>query len=89
MNNLDFQKEENYKDVETNKDIVTEGSGFTPIGGGSNYFKGNFDGNNNRIDNLYIKNSDATKISIGLFGYIENSTISNLTLSGNIETTES
>ena len=98
-NNLNFQNKESYKDSETTKykDIngngedetliieLTTGSGFEPIGVGDNHFKGNFDGQNHRIDNLYIKNTDTESLSLGLFGKIENSTISNLTISGNIE----
>ena len=67
-----------------------EGTGFTPIGyatGSENIsFNGTFDGNENTISNLYIKNNIASK-SVGLFGKISNSTIKNLKLTGNVITT--
>ena len=54
---------------------MTTGSGFKPIGRVENYnyfyFKGNFDGENNSINNLY-KN--------GFFGYISNAEIKNIKL---------
>ena len=59
-------------------------SNFIPIGTDANRFKGNFNGDNHTISNLYINNS--TSDSIGLFGVIENSSINNLTLEGKIET---
>ena len=85
--NIDFKNKDSYKDGENSElyTKVTTGTGFTPIGVGDNYFKGNFDGKNHRIDNLYIKNTDGTGLSLGLFGKIEDSTISNLTVSGSIE----
>ena len=69
----------------------TSGKGFTPIGITDNYlsdiyFKGNFDGQNHRIDNLYINNSNINGRYIGLFGRISDSKISNLTLSGEVKT---
>ena len=85
--NLDFQNKDSYKDKENSElyNQVTTGTGFTPIGVGDNHFKGNFDGKNHRIDNLYIKNTDTEDLALGLFGKIENSTISNLTVGGSIE----
>ncbi len=78
MNNLDFQKEENYKDAKTNKDIVTTGSGFTTIGSNDNAFSGTFDGNNNRIDNLYIYNQRS------FIGFLKDGEVKNLTVEGEI-----
>ena len=74
--------------VEAIKTELTTGSGFIPIGitGDTIYdnnFMGNFDGGNYRLDNLYINNNKSGKY-IGLFGRIIDSTISNLTLSGDI-----
>lgn len=52
---------------------------FTPIGINSSYpFNGNFDGNGNKISGINISRSN---YPAGLFGYISNATISNLTVS--------
>ena len=56
-------------------------SNFTPIGTNTNRFKGNFNGENHIINNLYIEKEDK---EVGLFGVIENSKISNLVLYGEI-----
>ena len=54
------------------------GSGFEPIGDSSNYFTGTFDGQGYTIDGLYIyRPSDS---GVGLFGYTDGSTISNVGL---------
>ncbi len=87
MNNLDFQNEENYKDAEINKDIVTTGSGFTPIGKEATPFSGTFDGNSNRIDNLYIHNTDVLDSEMFSFiAYLKNGEVINLTIEGEITT---
>ena len=57
-------------------------SNFTPIGTNTNRFKGNFNGDNHTISNLYINQSYS-----GLFGAIENSYIINLKIKGEILTT--
>jgi len=83
-----------YGDINDNgieEELLTElttGSGFTPIGASelNMYFKGNFDGNNKTIENLYIINNKIVR-SVGLFGNIENSIISNLNISGQINIT--
>ncbi len=63
-----------------------DSEGFTPIGRkDGEKFKGNYNGQNFSISNIYI-NSDAGKTEFGLFGYIEDSTIENLTVL-NIEIT--
>ena len=64
----------------------TTGKGFTPIGMWTNqsYFKGNFDGLNHRLDNIYINNSTES-VAIGLFGVCVDCSIQNLILSGNIK----
>ena len=98
---LDFNNNSSYEDAtrtdfgDLNEDgtienIKTEltketGKGFTPIGNTTNRFKGNFDGNNYIIGSIYINNSRGNVN--GLFGSTQNSTISNLTLTGNIKTT--
>jgi len=51
-------------------------SNWIPIGNGSNYFQGDFDGNGKVISNLTI-NRPATNY-IGLFGYIFNAEIRNI-----------
>ncbi len=76
VNNIEGIKEEL-----TNK----EGTGFEPIGKAIR-FQGNFNGNNKRLDNIYEENINDTNNYLGLFKNIENSTIKNLTLSGNINT---
>lgn len=63
------------------------GQNWTPIGTSSNHFRGNIDGNNCEISNLYINSIISY---IGLFGYItsEESEIKNISIvSGYIKTT--
>lgn len=114
LNNLDFNDDDSYKNpndkslgdinndgkVEEIKTEVTTGSGFVPIGIGSDYdsvsnvslykyFNGKFDGNGKEIANLYINSIETpekTEEYIGLFGYISSSAfeVKNLTLTGNI-----
>ena len=58
-------------------------SNFTPIGTESNPFLGNFNGDNHTISNLYINNTvDSSKI--GLFGYLTDTSVSNLEVTGNV-----
>lgn len=59
----------------------TEAVSWQPIGTSSTRFKGIFDGKEHTISGLYI-NSNETHL--GLFGYIEDSIIKNLTVSGNV-----
>lgn len=47
-----------------------------------NYFCGNFDGNGYTIANVYF--NDTSKIGVGLFGSLQNATVTNLTVTGNI-----
>lgn len=70
---------------------LTTGSGFIPIGLSDatildKYFSGNFNGNENKIDNLYIYNTHNVNMSIGLFGLTKNANISNLGVSGLVKT---
>ena len=51
---------------------------WTPIGTETNPFKGNFDGEGFSVSGIYI--SDSTLQNQGLFGYINGSTIQNLTV---------
>lgn len=77
---------EGIKDELTNKD----GCGFKPIGDErtpNNYFSGTFLGQGFEIRNIYIKvNDDDTSRSVyaGLFGCVENGTIKNIGITGNI-----
>ncbi len=59
---------------------------WTPVGGTSatKAFKGQFDGQNYTISGLYI---NATTTYQGLFGYVQNGTIQNLTVQGNVTST--
>ena len=71
------------------KTLCTSGEGFIPIGiCTENYgFEGIFNGNDCSIKNLYINRETAPENMedyIGLFGYITDSTIENLTLTGQI-----
>jgi hypothetical protein len=54
------------------------GQGLSPIGNQDEPFSGNFDGNGKTISNLSIDRSSTA--NIGLFGYTENATISDLHL---------
>lgn len=67
-------------------DISLSGFNWTPIGGNSSTkaFKGQFDGQGHKIDSLYIQ---ATTTYQGLFGYVSNGTIKNLTVEGELNTT--
>lgn len=85
-------KDESYGDlngdgvVEGIKAELTKGRGFTPIGTSSYPFKGTFNGMGNEIQNIHINSSDSY---VGLFGYIQEAKIKNLTVTGNITTTNS
>jgi hypothetical protein len=50
--------------------------GFLPIGSVAQYFRGNYDGQNHTIDNLFINRP--TSDFIGLFGYTTNASIQNI-----------
>lgn len=52
---------------------------WTPIGTSTHNYTGNFDGNNLTISGLYIARGDKVTYS-GLFGYVSNAQIKNLTL---------
>lgn len=60
---------------------------WEPIGNHTKIYKGTFDGNNKTITNLYINNIQEY---MGLFGYISQSTIKNLTfVNANVTNTDS
>lgn len=58
---------------------------LSPVGNSKHPFKGVFNGNNHKIEGLKFKNFDYC----GLFGYIENATIKDVTVSGDFSLTES
>lgn len=68
-----LEKSLNLKDIES----------WIPIGNG-NAFKGTFEGNGKTIDNINLKDGN----SLGLFGNLENATISNLGVSVNVVLSE-
>ena len=82
-----------YGDINGNEkveDLLTElttGKGWIPISNwirtGGSVFSGTFNGSGNKISNLYIDNEEETDYS-GLFGFIRNGIVTNLSLSGNI-----
>jgi len=55
-----------------------DGEGFLPFGNSSTKFMGSYDGNSNTISSLTIDRSSTD--NVGLFGYIELATITDLTL---------
>ena len=89
MNDLDFNNVKSYEkanrtdfgDVNNNGTIeelrkeLTTGEGWQAIGTDSKRFKGDFNGNNYTISNLYLNKAENY---IGLFGYIDNATVKNL-----------
>jgi hypothetical protein len=57
------------------------GAGFEPVGGnGASDFRGNFDGQNHTISNLYINRSTTGQDYVGLFGEIGYGHVLNVTL---------
>ncbi len=60
-------------DIDCDVSPYNETTGFLPIGNATNIFNGTFDGQNYTITGLFQDND--TKDYMGLFGYIENSTI--------------
>ena len=77
-------------DFDTNQDGIMDdndaywnvGEGWLPIGDSRNKFSATFDGNGHVINNLYINRP--TTGYIGLFGYINNSEIRNVGLTGSL-----
>ena len=88
MNDIDFKNEESYESTESteytkyytnyNAGTYTTASSWERIGTTSSiYFAGTFDGNGNKISNLYI---NATTANQGLFGTSIGGTFKDLTL---------
>ena len=100
--NLNFKSKYSYKDStrtdfgNLNDDdtdgnaLITEmttGTGFTSIGNYQRAFCGHFDGRGHTIANIYINSLEGDKITRALFALIaENASISNLTITGDIQT---
>lgn len=84
INNLDFKNQADYYNSDTSYTEMTTGSGFIMIGLIESPFQGIFDGNNNKIDNILINNTSELddNMRMGLFRYISNATIKDLTISG-------
>lgn len=69
-------------DIDLSTKCGTELGNWTQIGNSStNYFGGTFNGANHTISNLYLYNDKSTKVG-GLFSYIKNATIKDVTLTG-------
>ena len=81
---IDENSEKNLKELITDEN----GVGFIPIGMSSssaeNRFRGNFDGGNNEIKNIYVN----TKNNAGLFGGVFDATVENIKISGSINSTD-
>lgn len=58
------------------------GLGFDPLGDDTNKFIGNFDGQNHTISNITINRP--SEEYVGLFGYIDSSSVTNLNVSGTV-----
>lgn len=67
-------------------DISLSNYAWKPVGGNASNkaFKGQFDGQGHSVSGLYI---NATTTYQGLFGYVQNGTIKNLTVQGNVTST--
>ncbi len=91
MRDLDFESADSYRSGIVNNSLTKNGSGFTPIGsyssGGGRAFSGVFDGKEHTLSNLYINVTGYPTYSTGLFGYLKNATIMNLTIDGTIKCT--
>ena len=71
------------KTIKLGEDIDLAGLPWIPIGTGNSAFKGNFDGNNKKISNLYINSNAYINRGIshnGLFGNSQAGKIENVTL---------
>ena len=80
-NNIDLTSGmTNAADVWGTNKYASTGAGFVPIGNSSNQFNGTFNGNSDTISNLYINLPNTT--DAGLFGYTNNATINNVSVSG-------
>ena len=99
-NTLDFGDLNGNNVIEPLKTELTTGYGFPAIGSLSVKFIGTFDGGNHTIYNLYMNYTEMNRqknistrarimAGLGLFAAAENSEIKNLTVTGNINISES
>lgn len=68
----------NFLDLIDDKDYSADASNWTPMGFVSRYFTGKFDGNTFEIKNLEITDIGDDNNYAGLFGFVENATLSNI-----------
>ncbi len=68
-------------DIVLNIDLDLGGEAWTPIGNTNNRFSGKFDGGGYEISGLFIESSSDYQ---GLFGYINDATITNVSVSGSV-----
>ena len=85
MNNIDLNPGMTYDDdgqLSNPADLTTWG----PIGtSSSNSYRGTFDGNGHKIENLYINTTDSGAKNQGLFGYVgSGGIVQNLSVSGSV-----
>ncbi len=66
--------------------VCDSGTSWAPIGNSSGAYSGTFDGAGYTVSNLYISSASDSQ---ALFGYVNNSTISNLTVKGSVTSTGS
>ncbi|MBQ0030495.1 MAG: InlB B-repeat-containing protein [Bacteroidales bacterium] len=70
------------EDIDLSNVCGPEIGSWTPIGFDGVHYKGNFDGRNHKISNIYMEGS--TVGGQGLFGYFENAEIKNIILASGI-----
>ncbi len=76
----------NYENISGNlMNVLSNGTGWIPIGTTDYRFKGIFDGKEKTISNIYVDNKTFAA-SVGFFGAIEDATIKNLKLQGKMTT---
>ena len=77
--NLDFDTDDD-GDVDSDDDYWNGGSGWDPIGEVDSPFTADFNGNRRTVSNLFIDRD--TEDGVGLFGAVDSSRISGVTLAG-------
>ena len=77
--NLDFDTDDD-GDVDSDDDYWNGGSGWDPIGEVDSPFTADFNGNRRSVSNLFIDRD--TEDGVGLFGAVDSSRISGVTLAG-------
>ena len=72
-------------DIDLSSVCGKENGNWTPIGSDSKPYRGTFDGNGHKIENLYINTTDSGADNQGLFGYLrQGGTVQNLSVSGTV-----